>query len=54
MYIAVQKRKRDPRILLSENLELMLKRLREDKIPASIIHQDEKTKFVRHIQEYLP
>lgn len=53
MYIALQKRKK-PRVLLSKNLKLMHERLKEDGIPASIIHQDDKTKFVKHVQEYVP
>lgn len=52
MYIALQKVK-NPRILLSNDLERMHRRLREDGIPASIIHQDE-TGVLKHVQEYTP
>jgi len=53
MYIALQKVKR-PRVLLSSSLLNLLRRLSEDAVPASIIHRDPKTKFVRHVKEYTP
>ena len=53
MYIALQRVKK-PRVLLTNSLKLMHERLDEDSIPASIIHQDEKTKFLTHVEEYEP
>jgi len=53
VYIALQRVKK-PRILLTKSLKLLHKRLDEDGIPASIIHQDDKTKFVKYVQEYVP